>query len=223
MNERFPSAAAGPEREMKGPAQEDVDALFLKLAGYEPTGDEMARVVHALLAQEGLELTEEAIAKGGEEVDGIPRDVSVEFEGVGQDGTFHFEVTVRDRFNRTSGETLRFGKWYRLKASAQALERRRAAQEEEARTYEAARAERGRKLHAALEVFRPFAAAHLDQTLTGEAWDKEAHGLRGLFLSDGIPAGGSWTITQEEGDRLRVTVKDAKGSVYDVYEFTPED
>lgn len=221
MKERFPQESASAETE-RGPKQDDIDAVYLKLARYEASGNEMARVVHDLLRQDGIELSVEAIEAGGTEINGTPRDISIETDGVGSGGRLDVGVYVHDRFNRVKGETLRFSKRYRLQASPAAIETHRAQEEREARERKAEEAVREARLQQALAVFRPFARAHLGQTLTPEAWTENAHGLRGMMM-DVLPEGGNWTISEaEEGKRLRVTIKDAKGSVYDVYEFDAE-
>ena len=223
MKERFPSAPSGPEQEKRGPEQEDIDLLYRKLKNYEPSGRELARIARALLAQEGMDVTEEAIAAGGSDVDGTPRDISIELDSPGPAGLISCDVSVRDRFIRVSGTTLNFRKRFQVRASPEAIERWQAEQDEKDRAYEAESAERKRKLSEALKIFRPYAAAHLGETLGKAEWEAGAHGLRGVFFKEGLPDGASWIITEEEGDRLRITIKDAGGSVYDVYEFGPED
>jgi hypothetical protein len=222
MKERFPQESASAETE-RGPKQDDIDAVYLKLSRYEAPGEEMSRVVHELLRQDGIELSVEAIQAGSMEIDGTPRDISIETDGVGSDGGIGVGVYVHDRFSRVQGETLKFSKTYRLKASQAALDARREHERSEKQARDAEERDRKDRLEKALSVFRPFAKEHLGKTLTPEDWSGRAHGLGEIFLKQGVPEGGNWTISEaEEGKRLRVTIKDAKGSVYDIFEFDAE-
>lgn len=209
---------AGPEKESPGPAQEDIDAVYLKLARYAETGQELERIIKALLKQEGFpDIPDSAFTEGFELIDNIPRDLSCEMDGVGSGGDIRFEISLRDRFHRPEGETLDFRKSYRLQASATAvgMHKEELKREEAERKAEALRQEE--LLKEAMKTFRPYAMAHLGEKLTEEDW--AAHGLQKAMAWAKIPEGGSWTITEEEGARLRVTIKDVKGSVHDVLEF----
>ena len=59
-----PPASLSPEQKKPGPNQADIDALYLKMAHYEPPEAATDPVVRALLAQDGLEFSETSIAAG---------------------------------------------------------------------------------------------------------------------------------------------------------------
>jgi hypothetical protein len=204
------------------PSEAQIDALYLKLAAYEESGREAASVVYGLLGWSGLDIPLEAIEAGSLDIDGIPRDIRYETDHVGTDGSLNVDVSVRDRLARVRGETLDFKRRYSLKASPAALEARREAEERVSRERVTEKEARRRQINEALAVFRPFAKTHLGQTFTSQEWASNEHGLRGLFI-DEIPEGCAWTISPEGNGRyLRVTITQADGSVYDVYEFDAE-
>lgn len=205
-------------------SQEDIDDLYAKFADYEPANDEaLTRVLQACLAQEHLGLDLEAIRKGGAEIDGIQRDLEVETDYSGLTGKIYLTVYVDDRFNRTRGETVHFKKNYAFQPSAEALQRKKDEEARRAAEYEAEEKKDRELLRAALPEFQKFVERRLGETLTHEDWKAApAVFLARLGGANRMDETGTWSVTEVEGNRLRITFWNAKGHIDDVLEFGPE-